>query len=58
MHKVANREALDGVQQMHRALHMALDALVNHDDPARAVEILSGIDAAMVDWINETRKMR
>jgi len=58
MHKVANREALDGVQQMHRALHMALDALMHQDDPDRAAQILQQIDAAMVEWINETRKMR
>ncbi|MRH20281.1 hypothetical protein [Rhodovulum strictum] len=58
MHKVANREALDGVQQMHRGVHMALDALVHQGDTEAAVEILRQLDAVMVDWINETRKMR
>ncbi|MGC9419124.1 MAG: hypothetical protein ACP5EN_09135 [Rhodovulum sp.] len=58
MRKVASREALDDIQQMHRGVHMALDALVNQSDPERAVEILQQIDAAMVTWINEVRQMR
>jgi len=58
MKKVANREAIDGVQQMHRALHFALDELVNRDDPDRAAEILRQIDIAMVEWIEETKTRR
>ncbi len=58
MHKVANREARDGVQQMHRAVHAALDALLNQRDGAAAAEILRALDVAMVDWIDETRVMR
>ncbi|BAQ67884.1 hypothetical protein JMM63_08000 [Rhodovulum sulfidophilum] len=58
MKPVASREAIDGVQQMHRALHMALDALENRDEPERAAEILRQIDVAMVDWIEAARFMR
>lgn len=58
MRKVANREALDGVQQMHRTVHAALDALLNRNAPDDAAELLRALDVAMVDWINETRNMR
>lgn len=58
MKPVANREARDGIQQMHRALQMALDALVNGNDPETAAGILRQIDRAMVDWIDETRTFR
>ncbi|TCP62856.1 hypothetical protein EV663_101116 [Rhodovulum bhavnagarense] len=54
----ANREARDGIQQMHRGVQIALDALVNRNDPETAVEILRRLDVAMVDWINETRVFR
>lgn len=58
MKPVANREARDGIQQMHRGVQIALDALVNQNDPETATEILRKLDMAMVDWINETRTFR
>ncbi|SIO24755.1 hypothetical protein SAMN05444722_1009 [Rhodovulum sp. ES.010] len=58
MNPVANREAIDGVQRMHRGVHMALEELVNRGDAERAAEILQALDVEMVEWINATRKMR
>ena len=58
MKPVANREARDGIEQMHRGIHMALEALVNRNDPETAIEILRQIDVAMVDWIDATRVFR
>lgn len=58
MKPAANREARDGIQQMHRGVQMALDALVNGNDPETAAEILRQIDVAMVDWIDATRVFR
>ncbi|TCP21788.1 hypothetical protein [Rhodovulum adriaticum] len=54
----ANREARDGIQQIHRGVHMALDALENQNDPETAARILRQIDVAMVDWINATQVFR
>ncbi|MEX5729135.1 hypothetical protein Ga0609869_002488 [Rhodovulum iodosum] len=58
MNKLANREAIDGVQQMHRGLQMALQELVLHKDYERAEAILRQLDIAMVDWIDETKTRR
>ena len=58
MRKVANREAIDGVQQMHRGLQLALDELLTRRDHDRAAEILRQIDVMMVDWIEETKTRR
>jgi len=58
MRKVANREAIDGVQQMHRGLQLALDELLTRNDHDRAAEILRQIDVMMVDWIEETKTRR
>lgn len=58
MKKVANREAIDGVQKLHRGLHMAMDELINRKDYETAREILLQIDYEMVEWIKETKVQR
>ncbi|MBZ0123839.1 MAG: hypothetical protein K8F31_08130 [Roseovarius sp.] len=54
MKKVANREAVDAVQDMQRGLHIALDCYLNQNDPAKGEQVLRELDLHLTDWLNQT----
>ncbi|MFW2543842.1 hypothetical protein ACN2XU_14460 [Primorskyibacter sp. 2E107] len=54
MKKVASKEAVDAVKDMHRGLHIAMDHLLNRKDSAKAEEVLRELDFHMANWINQT----
>ena len=55
MEKVANKEAVDAVKDMHRGLHIAMDHLLNRNDPAKGEQVLHELDSHMTNWINQTK---
>ncbi|MDM8167011.1 hypothetical protein [Roseovarius sp.] len=55
MKKVANKEAADAVKDMHRGLHIAMDHLLNRNDPQKAEEVLRELDFHMANWLNQTK---
>lgn len=58
MNKIANMEAIDAVKDMKRGLHIAMDHLINREDPAKAKEVLHELDFHMANWLNQVKIMR
>jgi hypothetical protein len=56
--KAATKSAVEDVEDMHRGVHLALEALVNQKDKARAEEILRQLDSRMASWLNTTQVAR
>lgn len=56
--KAATKNAIDAVQDMHRGVHLALEAHVNQKDGARTEEILRQLDHMMASWLNTTKVVR
>lgn len=53
--QVATKEALEGVQDMHRGLHLAMEELIRNKDYDRAEQILRQLDQVMSRWLNDTK---
>jgi hypothetical protein len=55
--KKANSDAIHDIKDMHRGLHIAMDHLINRDDPSEAEKILRELDERMSRWLNQTKKI-
>ena len=53
--KIATVEAVEDLQDIHRGLHAAMDALIRSKDAKKTEEILHQIDQRMTSWIKQTK---
>ncbi|WP_161806038.1 hypothetical protein [Gemmobacter sp. LW-1] len=56
--KVASKDAIDDIQNIHQGIHLALDALVRSKDYRRSEELLRQIDQLTAHWLNTVKVAR
>lgn len=58
MAKLATREVIDDIKDIHRGVHVAMDNLITAKNYKEAEIVLRQIDARMTELINSTREVR
>jgi hypothetical protein len=58
MKYVANKQLKDELDDLHRGLHLAMDALINQKDYERTEQLLREMDHYLSNIVTETKVAR
>lgn len=58
MHLIATKDLKDQIDDLHRGLHVTMEAFINQKDYRRTEELLREMDFYLTRLVNETKVAR